>query len=160
LASLRARSLELDRLLADRRKEAEELRSHPLPSSFPLYAIAATLLFVAAMVAWVDIRIYRQQPDPQSVAPLHWNARVVSGNREGLGRGTECTVEVMAPCTAVVRCGSLGFHGQGKCSPCSFFSDGNPACHIDAKSGHAFLRGTLRHPNGATDNWWADLVQK
>jgi hypothetical protein len=156
--ALRARAVELDRLVAERRAELAGLKFSRLSASLKWLIPAALLLAFAAA------RTVRRDGDRAPAASSQkWRARVLSSNHLGVHAGSICTVELAKNCSAVVVCGTFAYHGVGRCERGNYFdeastsADGNPMCEIIQD--HVLLREFVRmsDDNSVHQSWTIEL---
>jgi hypothetical protein len=156
VTALRARSEELERVLVERRRKVAEVQAQH--SSFTIYALAALFTVIAV---GVFASALRQRHAPQlAEMSVSWTGQVVAGNRRGLPRGAECTVDVRPGCTAEIRCGAFGYRGEGTCIDCVFAGDpmdGKPEVLI--VPGRATLHGVFHDRSGTPTPWFAEVAR-
>jgi hypothetical protein len=159
--ALRARAVELDRLIGERRAELAALRFARAISALKWLAPAALLLaFTGATLA------RRSAPRPSPQSPEKWQARVVASNHPAVHSGGSCQVELTTSCTASVVCGLYSYHGTGRCERGHYHdesdtsTDGNPQCEI--VGGHVMMREFVRWASDQTRHqvWSIELERE
>jgi hypothetical protein len=129
--ALRARAVELDRLLAERQSELAGLKLTRLLDA--LRWVAPALLILGFATAKM---VRHDRARAPAAASQKWLARVTSSSHPGVSDGALCSVELARSCAAVVRCGAFAYHGVGRCERGNYFdeastaADGTPMCEI------------------------------